>query len=876
MKKYGAITAGIILAAMLFSVQVCFGLSVSSYVTNTDGITFTCNTGLMKVQICQSDIVHLTYTPTSSFPSKTQLVVTRTWSTPSFTTSDAGDTVTLQTARIKVKVSKSTANLTYTDLSNNVVLSEAAKSMAATTVEGISTYTVTTSYNSPSTEALYGLGQHMEGAGTNVVVNYKGAGQTNMDEMYGNPTYYTAVAVLVSTRGYGLYWDNYSHSWFYGNDNSNTQFRYVSECGSIIDYYFFYGPQMDSIISKYRVTTGKVPLFPKWAYGLIQSKDRYQSQSEYLGVQSNYRSNNIPLDVVVQDWHYWDGAGVQGCYLFNSNWTNVKDMITQMHNANVHTMISIWSQLESGCANYTTFNNNGWLWPNTDGSCTTHFIDAYSSAAVSATWTNLYNAFFNPSVQGWDAWWLDNDEPFAYPCGMNRHSLTTAMGKGCLYYNTYTVPWTAAGYKNWRRDVSGKRFVMLHRALYAGQQAHSTIQWNNDIHCNFGTLANCVPCGLNVTMSGIPYWTTDIGGYWGYQDGIDWSTAANRELMTRWLQYGSFCPVFRIHGNGNSKELYQSCWDATTKANLLLTDKLHYRLMPYIYSLAWMTTNNDYTQMRHLIMDFTSDANVKGIGTQYMYGPAIMVSPVTTQGALSRSIYMPAGTWYDFWTGASTTYTSGTTITASAPLNHIPLHVKAGSIVPMGPEIQYATQRADTIELRVYKGANGSFTLYEDEGDNYNYESGSYATIPMSYDDGTGKIIIGARSGSFTGMLTNRVFAVVFVSSGHGSDEPKTASPDCIVNYTGSAVSACPAQPVGTCDQCSIRKTMNPGPVTLKTAQSRIVLSAEYSGRAKEIALYDISGHLLKKIITRRQIVDTRKDFGLPAGVYIVKVRVVR
>jgi alpha-D-xyloside xylohydrolase len=854
-----------IIAGLLFGIHACFGISISSYVLDADGITATCNVGRMKVKICQADIVRVAYSPTTSIPARPLQVVTKTWATPTFTQTDAGDTITLQTSQIKVKVSKSTANVTYTDLSNAVILSEYNKTMTAATVEGVATYTTVGEFNSPTTEGLYGLGQQQNGT-----VNYKGATKS-LDENYGALT--TAVAVLVSTKGYGIFWDNYSLTNFSGNISGNTRYSFSSECGDVLDYYFFYGPELDQVISGYRTATGKVPLFPKWAYGLIQSKDRYQSQAEYLGVKNNYRNNNIPLDVVVQDWHYWDGASVQGCYCFNSNWTNVKSMLDEMHTANVHTMISIWSQLESGCANYTTFNNNGWLWPNTDGTCTTHFIDAYSTNAREATWTNLYNAFFNPSVQGWDSWWLDNDEPFAYPCGMNRHSLTTAMGKGCLFYNTYTFPWSKTGYTNWRRDIPGKRFVILHRANFAGQQAHSAMQWSNDIHCNFAVLNAQVPCGLNSTITGIPYWCTDIGGYWGFQDGIDWSTAANRELFTRWLQYGAFCPVFRIHGNGNSKELYQTCWDATTKANLLMIDKLHYRLMPYIYSLAWMTTNNDYTQMRHLVMDFRTDANVKGIGNQFMYGPAIMVSPVTTQGATTRSsIYFPAGTWYDFWTGTSTTYAAGTTVNnVSAPLNHIPLHIRAGSIVPMGPEIQYATQRADTIELRVYRGANGSFTLYEDEGDNYNYETGSYATIPITYNDATGKISIGARSGSFTGMLTNRVFTVVFVSSGHGNDEPKTAAPDCIVNYNGTGVTACPV--VGVCSSCGVRNAPAPQPITLKTMLERIVLPSEFSGRAKEITLYDCSGKLLKRLVTRKQVVSKRMDFGLSDGLYIVNVK---
>jgi len=842
---------------------------------NLDNITIpsisgTINAGIMKVQICQADIVRIAYSPTTTIPTRPIAVVNKTWATPTFTLTESGDTVALQTSRIKVKISKTTANVTYTDLSDAVILAEAAKSMTATTVEGTATNTVTTSYYSPSTEALYGLGQHMEGPGTTVNVNYKGIGQTLLDEWYANPTFYTAVAVLVSTRGYGLFWDNYSKGWFYGNDASNTQFRYVSECGDVLDYYFFYGPELDKVISGYRTATGKAPMFPKWAYGLIQSKDRYGSQTEFLGVKNNYRNNNIPLDCIVQDWHYWDGAGQQGCYCFNSVYGDVKSTITQCHQANVHTMISIWAQMEQGAPPFNTFNTNGWLWPS-DG--TTHFLDAYNSAGREAFWTLIRNAIFDPNTIGFDAWWLDNDEPFPYPNGVNRRTITTALGKGVLFYNTFTFPFSEMGYKNWRRDIPNKRFVMLHRACFPGQQAHATMQWNSDIHCNFGTLANCVPCGLNATISGTPYWCSDIGGYWGAQDGIDWSTAANNELMTRWLQYGAFCPVFRIHGNGPSKELYQSCWTATTKSNLLLIDKLHYRLIPYIYSLAWMTTNNDYTPMRHLIMDFTNDANVKSIGTQYMFGPAFMVAPVTTQGQTQRSVYLPAGTWYDFWSGASVT--GGTTIAnASAPLNHIPLYIKAGSIVPMGPEIQYATERADTIELRVYRGANGSFTIYEDEGDNYNYESGSYATIPMSYNDATGKITIGTRSGSFSGMLTNRVFTVVFVSTGHGSDEPKTAAPDCIVNYSGVGVTACPV--TGVCSPCGARRGMTPKPVTFKTVQERIALAPEFSGKVKEIALYDISGHLLRKIVTKRQIVDTRMDFGLPTGVYIVKVRAVR
>ena len=848
------------MVVIMMGFQWSWGLSITSYVQDNDGITCTCDKGIMKVKICQADIVRVAYSPTSAIPARPLKIVTNAWSTPAaFTKSEAGDTIILQTSRIKVKVSKATANVMYTDLNNAVVCSEYSKSVTAATVEGTSTNTVAASWNSPSDEGLYGLGQHQAGK-----VNYKGQTEV-LDEDYGSKA--TAVSVVVSTKGYGIFWDNYAKTTFSGNVSSNTRWSFSSECGDLVDYYFFYGPEIDQVISGYRTATGKAPLFPKWGYGLIQSKDRYGSQTEYLGVKDGYRNNKIPLDCIVQDWHYWDGAGKQGCYCFNSSYGNVKSTITQMHSANLHTMISIWSEMEDGAPPFSNFNSKGWLWPS-DG--TTHFIDAYNSDGREAFWKLIYDAIFNPDVQGWDAWWLDNDEPFPYPNGFNRRTLTTAMGKGVLFYNTYTFPMSEMGYKNWRRDVPNKRFVMLHRANFAGQQAHSCMQWSNDIDCNWPTLKNSVPCGLNSTASGIPYWCTDIGGYWG-SNSVNWSTAENNELFTRWFQYGAFCPVFRIHGNGPSKELYQSCWTATTKANLLLADKLHYRLMPYIYSLAWMTTNDGYTPMRHLVFDFRTDAAVKSIGDQFMYGPAIMVSPVTTLSQTSRSVYLPAGKWYDFWSGA--TSNGGASITVSAPLSQIPLHIRAGSIVPMGPEIQYATERADTIELRVYPGANGSFTMYEDEGDNYNYETGKYATIPITYIDNPQNIIIGARSGSFTGMEAKKVFNIVFVSGNKGAGEGMTATPDSKLVYTGEQVSI---TPVGVLPGRSAAPAMLPADFSGRVAGTMVTLPNAFSGKTKNIAVYDCCGKLLQKAVVKKNTLDLRKDFSLSAGVYILKAVAIR
>jgi alpha-D-xyloside xylohydrolase len=857
LRKSGLVSIAMSAAVIIMAgFQWSWGLNVVSYTSDADGITCTCNTGVMKVKICQADIVRIAYSPTSTIPTRPLKIVTNAWATvPSFTKTEAGDTITLQTSKIKVKVSKTTANVTYTDLNNAVLLSEYAKTMTPVTVEGISTNTVRGEWNSPTDEGLYGLGQHQAGK-----VNYKG--QTEyIDERYAEAT---AVSVWVSTKGYGIFWDNYSLGSFDATIANKTRYAFSSECGDVLDYYFFYGPEIDQVIAGYRTTTGNAPLFPKWAYGLIQSKDHYTSQNEFFGVKDGYRNNKIPLDCIVQDWQYWGGAGVQGCYCFNSSYGNLKTTMTTCHAANIHTMLSVWSEVEQGSAIYTTLSGKGELWP-TDNNCTTHFIDAYSADARETFWTAIKSALFDPAVQGWDAWWLDNDEPFAYPCSFNRHSLTTALGKGCLFYNSYTFPMSQMGYTNWRRDIPGKRFVMLHRANFPGQQSHSCMQWSNDIQCTFPVLNVSVPCGLNSTISGIPYWTTDIGGYWG-SNVSSWATAPMNELFTRWLQYGSFCPVFRIHGNGHGKELYDSTiWSATTRANLLTIDKLHYRLMPYIYSLAWKTTNEGYTPMRHLVFDFRTDPNIKGIGDQFMYGPAFMVSPVTTQGITSRSVYLPAGKWYDFWSGA--TSNGGASITVQAPLSQIPLHMRAGSIVPMGPEIQYATERADTIELRVYPGANGSFTMYEDEGDNYNYETGKYSTIPITYTDNPRNVTVGARTGSFAGMDTKKVFNIVYVSSNHGTGEAKTATPDSQIIWNGN-VGALPAR--------FSTAGMPPADFIKRTTGSIIRLPDEFSGKAKQITVYDCSGKLLQRAVVKKNAVDLRKDFSLPAGVYIVKAKAVR
>jgi alpha-D-xyloside xylohydrolase len=388
------------------------------------------------------------------------------------------------------------------------------------------------------------------------------------------------------------------------------------------------------------------------------------------------------------------------------------------------------------------------------------------------------------------------------------------------------------------------------RSTYAGQQRYAGTLWSGDISPSLGEFVNQVPGGLNFCATGMPYWTTDVGGY---------QSGCPDDTYLRWFEFAAFCPMFRIHGVGH-REI--PTLTGTKRTICEAYDRLRYRMMPYIYSLAWMVTKNDYTMMRMLPFDFPSDLNVRNCKDQFMFGPSLLVNPVMQANVTSRSVYLPAGTWTDFWTGTSTA--GGTTITASAPQDRIPLYARAGSILPLGPDIQYATERADTIELRAYPGANGSFTIYEDEGNNYNYEQGKYATIPITYIDNPRQVIIGARSGSFTGMDQKKVFNIVYVKSNHGIGAGKTAAPDSQIIYTGQGTAA-------EMRHADFSLPMQPSQ-TIKTASNHIVFDNTFSGFAKTVSVFDVRGKLVGLKTVGENSVDLRKDLGIPNGIYIVKV----
>ena len=775
---------------LLASLVAVFGLlahlpsmaTVVSVTKDKDGVTLKLDKGLMKVKICGDAIVEVKYTTLAAFADKKSLVVNNEWkNTPAFTFTESKADITLTTGKLIVKINKKTEAIQYLDLNGKLVLAEDAngKKMEAATIAGINTYNCSASFLSPADEALFGLGCHPEDS---LAMNYKGRNQDLAIK------YLTgAIPVLTSTKGYGLLFDNYSASNFYGGEAKNTKYKYVSESGQMLDYYFFFGPSMDKVVDGYRTATGSAQMYGKWAYGLFQSQDRYKTQAEVLSVKDNYRNNKIPVDVIVQDWYYWDPMPI-GCHVMNpTNYPDPKGMVEELHKANLHAMISIWPVMGVGTKTFDAMKSIGGItnitWDNVVTHTWDHYYDAHSPKARDLYWRQSRDSLI--ARYNWDAWWIDQCEPDNGTLLDERRKCDFEIGKGIDYFNTYSLMHTTGIYGGWRKDIQNKRAFFLSRQAFAGQQRNAATLWSSDITCTFKAFKCQVPQGINACASGYPYWTSDIGGYhYGWQ-APNWATPANRELFTRWFQFGTFCPIFRIHGKGE-RALFSNNWTDEMKKTLLHYDNLRYRLMPYLYSLAWKTTSENYTMMRALAFDFSGDAAINNIPDQYMFGPAFLVNPVTAQGKTSRSVYLPkASKWYDFWTGK--TYEGGQTIEAAAPIETMPLYVRSGSIVPMGPYLQYATEKlAETIELRIYTGADGEFTLYEDENDTYNYEYGKYATFTFNWNDKEGKLTISDRKGEFPGMLQRRSINIVLVKENYGSNVEIVEKATKTVEYTGS------------------------------------------------------------------------------------------
>lgn len=921
-----------------FATWFAAGIAGPGFQRLGNGISLDADSLTVRILVLGDRTFRVSAYPRGNPPSRPSLVVTREWPPVEWSLHNSEHRVELRTRRASVSVDRETRSLRLFDRNGRLLVQEDPvhpHSLREATVSGEPVHNALQRFRLGPGEGIYGLGQFEDGA-----FNYRNRRVTLIQN-----NRHVVVPFIVSTRRYGILWDNYSHTEFRDGPGGMSLW---SEVADGIDYYLIAGSTMDDVVAGYREATGEAPMFPKWAFGYWQSKERYESENDLMSAAREYRRRKLPIDNIVQDWQYWGKLGWNAMAFDTAAYPDPKGMIDSLHRLyNMHIMISIWPQVDSATAVYRDLKAAGHLFPTEiwNGGKT---YDAYSEEARSIFWRHLNSGLYSLGV---DAWWVDATEPDWKWCdslleekqGIVANGMT-ALGTSARYLNTYALMATTGIYQNQRRANPSRRVVMLTRSAFAGQQRNSAAVWSGDISSTWQTFRNQIAAGLNFSMAGIPYWNTDIGGFLPKEYGgvypLGNRDPAYNELYVRWFQFGAFCPVFRSHGTDFPKEIWRFGEPGGVFYEPLVRfDRLRYRLLPYTYSVAWRVTHDGYTMMRGLPMDFPDDPHVRSDAQAFMFGPSILAAPVTHEmyyprnpGALitprelrtpdgtpgltgsyyrgksfdtldhvqtdscvsfdwtgsgapgvgktnftvrwegkvfaersgkyefevisddgvnlfvdgkqildemypaglqmnvgeieldagrwydikleyqqidqgaqvaltwrtpsmlaayrpntktqSMPVYLPpAAGWVDFWTGRR--YRGGRTLETEAPLSTMPLFLKAGSIVPMGPEIQYATEKpADPLEVRVYRGADGEFTVYEDADDGYGYEKGEYALTRLNWNERSGTLTIGKRTGKFPGMTAERTLNVVFVRPGHGTGVDP-AEPDRVVRYTG-------------------------------------------------------------------------------------------
>ena len=715
-------------------------------------------------------------------------------------TSDNGDIV-MKSNSLIVTLNQKNGTMTYAKADGTILLKELENNKAFTPFNdaGKSTYTVYQGFQTDKEEGLYGLGQLQNGQMM----------QRNMTKELIQGNIEDVSPIFQSTKGYGVFWDNYSATTYTDNEKETSFSSIVGDC---IDYYFMYGGSADGIIAQIRELTGEVPMMPLWSYGFMQSKERYKSQDETVGIVKKYRELGIPLDCIIQDWQYWGNNYLWNAMDFqNPLFYNPKEMIDSIHGMNAHMMISIWSSFGPATKPYRALDPKGLLFnietwpqsgiegwpPNMEYPSGVRVYDAYSPEARDIYWNHLNKGIFQ---LGMDGWWMDSTEPDHFNWKDSDFNHQTYLGSYRSVRNAYPIMTVGGVYDHQRAETSDKRVIILTRSGFLGQQRYGSNVWSGDVQSSWDMFRKQITAGLNFSLTGMPHWNSDLGGFFAGSYNTNGSTSATKnpmyqELYVRWVQFGAFCPMMRSHGADTPREFFwygkagEPVYDALVDAV-----KLRYSLMPYLYSTAWDVSHNQSTFMRALFMDFINDKKTWNIGNEYMFGKAILVAPVLhaqytpeqKQDLLKENegwgqvkkdngtaiwsvdftqpkdmeVYLPSGCkWYDYWTNEY--YEGGQNLKVTTTLNKIPLFVRAGSIIPIGPDVQYTNEKKwDNLIINVYPGADGTFTLYEDEGDNYNYESGAYTEIPMTWNDTSHTLTIGSKKGSYNGMLSERKFTV--------------------------------------------------------------------------------------------------------------------
>ena len=734
----------------------------------------------IEVQFYTPSIVRIIKAPKGRAYEKKSLSVIANPQQVIFTSHKSGKNIRLESDQLRIIIDQCSGVVSfYTKKGKKLLLEKSAAIFTDFNDAGMKTFSVYQPFILETGEAIYGLGQLQNGKMSQRGVT-KRLIQGNTEDV---------ITFFQSVKGYGVFWDNYSPTTFTDNAQETS---FSSEVGDLVDYYFMYGGNADGVVAQMRKLTGEVPMFPLWVYGFFQSKERYKSQHEIVGVVRKYRELGVPLDGIIQDWQYWGSNYLWNAMEFLSEeFPNPKQMMNDIHGMHTKMVISIWSSFGPMTKQYRLMEPKNMLlnmgtwpqsglssWPpNREYPSNVKPYDAYHPEARAIYWDHPNKGLFS---LGMDGWWMDSTEPDHLDAKPEDMDNQTYLGSFRKVRNAYPLMTVGGVYDNQRAISSDKRVFILTRSAFAGQQRYGANTWTGDVQATWNSLARQITAGLNFSLCGIPHWNSDIGGFFLGSYPRKLEDSGYHELFVRWMQFGTFNPMMRSHGADAPREIWQfgqkgdRIYDAIEKYI-----HLRYSLLPYIYSTSWNVTANQSSIMRALVMDFKDDKKVWNIADQFMFGKALLVCPVvesqytketgerrnpirTTNYSetKSKSVYLPQGTqWYDFWTNEK--YQGGRTIERETPIDIIPLFVKAGSILPIGPKVQYATEKTwDNLELKIYTGANGRFVLYEDEFDNYNYEKGAYTEITMTWNNALRILTIGTRKGFYKGMLQSRTFTV--------------------------------------------------------------------------------------------------------------------
>ena len=787
---------------------------IESHRTESDGVIVETSSGRLKLQVIDAQTMRVVFTARPSFSTAASLMVLTGLERSAPRVDETDEDLILSTPRLQVAIDKRSGAFTWMDDAGQMLFREprdggetkllqpvdvmrsvfgqdteitttlgadGAKSVVGETEKVVDreAYSTKLRLEFATGEAIYGLGQHEEG-----ILNYRGHHQ----HLY-QQNMKVAAPVIVSTRGYALVWDSQSLASFY-DDQDGTYFW--TEVDDEMDFYVIVGPELDDIVGRIRALTGQAPMLPRWSLGYVQSKDRYTSAAELVEVVTEHRRRHIPLDCIVQDWQSWP-EGLWGQKTFDpSRYPDPARLCADLHRLDARLMVSIWPNMQNDGPNQVEMRQRGHLLG--DGST----YDAFDADARALYWRQMNDGYFRHGV---DAWWADCTEPFegdwkgtVEPEPWQRLLINTAELKKYLdpeRINAYSLLHSQGLYEGQRAADDRKRVFLLTRSGSVGQQRYGSVTWSGDHSATWSTLRRQIADGLNFCVTGNPYWTFDIGAYF-VTPGKEWFWRGDfeqgsrdlgyRELYVRWLQMGAFLPVFRSHGRDTAREpwMFGEPGDLTYDT-IVRYIKLRYRLLPYLYSLHGWTAHRGYTPMRSLAFDFRHDPRVYDIADQFMLGPSLLICPVTEPmyyGAGSRplgdtdrtrAVYLPQGCdWYDFWTGRR--FEGGQTIRAVAPLGTMPIFVRAGTILPLGPNVEHTGQDPyGPLEVRVYPGADGAFDLYEDAGDGYGYERGEFALTPFRWSEEAQRLIVSDRVGDFPGMATSRLLETVLVSETSGT-----------------------------------------------------------------------------------------------------------